>query len=116
MLWAGLIALILAAVAATQMVPWYDLVDSGYRLMMGSAGIGIPVEIVYFTLVWRALKRDGPAPQGWYWRSYLHHGRLDRGQRRWVLPWFYVGIVAFTGISLGSGVVVLGFIAAARQS
>lgn len=115
LLWAGLIAVVLAAVAATTLFPWDVLIDAGMSLMLGSAVLAIPIEVVYFGLLWRALRRDGPAPRGWYWRSFEHHHRLDGGQRLRVLPWFYVGAAGFAGISLGISVVLLGFLAAARQ-
>lgn len=116
LLWAAVIALAFGALAATTLVPWDLLVESGMRLMLGSAAFALPIEAVYFALLWRALRRDRPPPRGWYWRTFDHHHLLDRGQRRYVLPLFYVGAVGFAGISLGIGVVLLGFVAAARQS
>jgi hypothetical protein len=113
--WAALLLLGVGAITATQLVPWAQLLEAGQTLMLASSAVGIPLEVVYFVLLAIALRAHGPAPAGWYWRSFDHHGQLDARQRRWVLPWFYVGALAFVGVALGIALVLLAFVAAWRQ-
>lgn len=115
LLWAGAIALAIGAFAATSIVPWDVLVESGTAIMYGFAAAALPIELIYFGLLWRALRRNGGPPPGWYWRSFEHHPLLRSSQRRYVLPLFYLGALGFLGITLGIGLVLLGFVAAARQ-
>jgi hypothetical protein len=114
LLWAGLVLVALGALTATQLFPWYQLVENGNSLMLAAAAIGIPVEGVYFGLLHLALGKVG-RPEGWYWRTFAHHHLLETRQRWLVLPWFYVGALAFLGMTLGIGLVILGFVAAVRQ-
>jgi hypothetical protein len=114
-LWAGLVLVALAAVTATVLVPWHALVEAGQGLMLAAATLGIPLELVYFALLGVALGRTGMRPAGWYWASFKHHDLLDDQARRWVMPWFYAGALAFLGIGLGILLVGLGFVAAFRQ-
>jgi hypothetical protein len=115
LLWAGLLLVALGALAATQIFPWYALVENGNTLMLGAAAIGLPIELLYFGLLWLALGRVG-RPEGWYWRSFAHHHLLSPGQRWWILPGFYLGAVAFLAMAIGIGTVLLGFVAAWRQA
>ena len=111
LLWViGLLALV-SAWAAVRLVPGFVIVFAGQTLMLGSAAVGIPLELVYFALLAWALHANGEVPKGWYWRSFAHHHLLTRQQRLWVLPPFYAGALAFLGIGLGIAIVVLGFIA-----
>jgi hypothetical protein len=115
-IWAVLLLIALAAFGASAMFPWEQVMIAGRDLMLGSAAIGIPLEIVYFTSLGVALGNPGPRPRGWYWRSFLHHRLLSRRARFVVLPWFYTGALCFAGIGLGILIVLLGFVAAVRQS
>lgn len=114
--WAFAVLVLLAAVTATVLVPWQSLLEIGQGVMLSASAVGIPLEIVYFALLGLALRVNGGAPQGWYWRSFLHHHLLTPSQRRWVLPWFYAGAFAFLCIGLGIVLVVLAFVAAFRQN
>jgi hypothetical protein len=114
LLWVGLLVVGLGVVTATALVPAEDLLSAGQALMLGAGALGIPLELAYFGTLAVALGRD--APTGWYWRSFAHHHLLSPLQRRWVLPWFYAGALAFLGIALGIGLVVMAFVAALRQA
>jgi hypothetical protein len=114
-MWAGLLLLALAAFSVSAMFPWEQVMTIGRDIMLSSGAVGIPLELVYFTLLGIALGRPGPRPAGWYWRSFLHHHLLSRRARKLVLPWFYAGALCFAGIGLGILIVVLGFVAAVRQ-
>ena len=87
----------------------------GQALMLRSSALGIPLELIYFALLAFALHAHPQFPKGWYWRSFEHHHLLSQSQRRWVLPFFYVGALAFLGIALGIGMVLLGGISALQQ-
>ena len=113
--YALLLLVVLGAIATTTLVPWLVMVDVGQSLMLGAAAVGIPLELVYFGLLALALGHEGPRPKGWYWRSFEHHHLLTRSQRWWVMPWFISGALAFAGIALGIGIILLGFVAAVRQ-
>jgi hypothetical protein len=76
-MWAVLLLLALAGFGASAMFPWEQVTIAGRDLMLGSAAAGIPLELVYFTLLGIALGRPGPRPRGWYWRSFLHHRLLS---------------------------------------
>lgn len=115
-LWAGLLMLGLCVLAALAMLPWEQVMSAGRTLMLASAAVGLPVELVYFTLLGIALGRTGARPTGWYWRSFAHHHLLSPRARGLVLPWFYLGALAFLGIGLGILIVVLAFVSAIRQS
>jgi hypothetical protein len=116
LLWVLAMLLLLGGLAAVQLVPWQSLLGVGYDLMLSSAGIGIPLEVVYFVALALALRHSGTLPRGWYWRTFEHHHLLSPGQRLLVLPWFFTGAVAFLGIVLGIATTVLGMIAAVVQS
>jgi hypothetical protein len=108
--WVLLVLVLLMALAAVRFVPGEQLVIVGQYLMLRAAALGVPLEIVYFgSLAW-ALRANGDAPQGWYWRSFEHHGRLHPWQRRWIMPPFYAGALAFLGIVFGIVISVLGFV------
>lgn len=109
-LWALGLLLLVGAYAVVGLVPGDVLVMVGQYLMLGSAALGVPLELVYFALLAWALRANGDAPRGWYWRSFAHHHLLTREQRFLVLPPFYAGALAFVGIALGIAIVLLGFI------
>jgi hypothetical protein len=109
-LWVLGLLLLVGAYAAIGLVPGDVLVMVGQYVMLGSAAIGVPLELVYFGLLAWALRVNGIAPKGWYWRSFVHHHLLTREQRLIVLPPFYAGALAFLGIALGIAIVLLGFI------
>jgi hypothetical protein len=109
-LWVFLVLVVLSALAAVRVVPGEQLVIAGQYLMLRAAAVGVPLEAVYFTLLAWGLRANGGAPRGWYWRSFEHHDRLRPWQRRWILPSFYAGALAFLGIVLGILISILGFI------
>lgn len=113
--WAGLLVVALGAVTATVLVPWAQLLEAGQSLMLSAAALGIPLEIIYFTLLWFLLGRGGQRPKGWQWRSFEHHHLLSRGEKAVVLPFFIAGALSFLGMTLGIGLVLIAFVGAARQ-
>lgn len=110
-LWVLGILVVVCALAITRLVPADQLVLFGQQLMLGAAALGVPLEALYFLLLAWALRANGDAPSGWYWRSFEHHHLLRGWQRRVVLPPFYLGALAFLAIVLGIVISVLGFIA-----
>lgn len=114
--WVVAVILLLGAVGAVELVPWVQLVNSGNSLMLDSAAIGIPLELMYFVLLFVALTRSGKRPQGWYWRPFQHHHLLTRPQKVVVLPFYVSGALTFLSIVLGIAVTVLGMIGAVVQS
>lgn len=114
-LWALLLLLALAAVTAARMFAWGELIETGNALMLRASALGIPLELVYFTVLGLILRQHPEYPRGWYWRSFEHHHLLTRRQRACVLPFFYLGAVAFAGIALGIGLVLLGALTALQQ-
>ncbi len=113
--WAFLVLIGLGAVTATVLVPWQDLLQAGQSLMLSSAAIGIPLEIFYFALLGYLLGRGRTRPKGWQWRSFVHHQELSTRERWFVLPLFFGGALAFLFSALGIGLVLIAFVAAARQ-
>jgi hypothetical protein len=116
MLWAVLLLIAIAIFTASTAFPWDQVMVTGYDLMIASAAVGIPCELVYFALLGIALGRSGLRPRGWYWRSFAHHHLLSPRARLLVLPWFYLGALSFLGIGLGILIVLLAFVTALRQS
>jgi hypothetical protein len=115
-LWVLGVLLALGALGMVQLVPWPDLMRAGYDLMLNSAGLGIPLELVYFVSLAFALKQTGNLVAGWYWRPFMNHHLLTRDQKLLVLPWFVSGALAFVGIVFGIGITLLGMVAAFVQS
>lgn len=115
-LWAVLLLIAMAGFAAAAMFPWEQVMNVGNSLMLLSAALGIPFELVYFALLGVALGRTGDRPKGWYWRSFAHHRLLSRRARFVVLPWFYAGALCFLGIGLGILIVLLSFVVAVREA
>jgi hypothetical protein len=113
--WALLLLLVLGAITAARWFGWSELVELGQTLMLRSSGVGIPLELVYFTLLAITIRKHSACPKGWYWRSFEHHHLLTATQRRYVLPFFYLGALAFLGIAIGIGMVLLGAISALQQ-
>ncbi|HMI93640.1 MAG TPA: hypothetical protein VK509_19840 [Polyangiales bacterium] len=109
-LWVLGLVLLVAAWAVFGLVPGDALVLAGQSVMLGSAALGVPLELAYFALLAWALHHNGVVPHGWYWRSFAHHQLLTKRQRLLVMPPFYAGAFAFLGIGLGIAIVVLGFI------
>lgn len=112
--WVFGLVLLLVGAALINTVPWLALMNLGQTTMLGAAALGIPLELVYFSLLGLALGGVG-RPKGWYWRSFEHHKLLSAAQRRWVLPWFYSGALCFVVIVLGMLLVFLAVVAAAQQ-
>jgi hypothetical protein len=108
-LWVLGLLLAVGAYAAVRAVPADQLVLAGQYVMLRSAAVGVPLEIVYFGLMAWALRSNHDAPRGWHLRSFEHHFRLRPWQRVWILPLFYAGALAFLGIVLGILISVLGF-------
>lgn len=109
--WVIGLLLLIGAYALVGLVPGYYLVVIGQNVMLTSAAIGVPLELMYFALLAWALRANGVTPAGWYWRSFAHHHLLTPAQRWVVLPPFYAGALAFLGIALGIAIVLLGFVA-----
>jgi len=113
--WVGLLLLVLGAITAARMFAWGELIELGQALMLRASALGIPLELCYFALLALALRKHPACPRGWYWRSFEHHHLLTRAQRLRVLPFFYLGALAFLGIAIGIGLVLLGVLAALQQ-
>src|SRR5690348_14032358 len=96
--WAMLVLVAMGAATAVMIVPWSQLLDLGQMIMLAAASVGIPLEVIYFSLLGFALTRSGQKPRGWYWASFNHHHLLTQSARKWVLPWFYAGAFAFVCI------------------
>jgi hypothetical protein len=109
-LWVLGLLLAVAAYAVATTVPADQLLLAGQFVMLRSAALGVPLEIVYFGLLAWALRVNNDAPRGWYLRSFEHHFRLLPWQRLWILPPFYAGARAFLSIVLGIVISLLGFI------
>ena len=109
-LWVLGVLLAIGAYAAVRSLPADQLVIAGQFVMLRSAALGVPLEIVYFSLLAWALHANADAPRGWYLRSFEHHFRLRPWQRLWILPPFYAGAVAFLGIVIGIVISLLGFV------
>jgi hypothetical protein len=115
-LWVVGMLLVLSALGAVRLVPWSNLLTVGYDLMLNSASLGIPLEIVYFAALGLSLWYSGRLPRGWYWKSFEHHHLLEPRQKWLVLPWFFAGALSFLGIVFGIAITVLGMIAAVVQT
>lgn len=109
-LWVIGLLLLACAYAVVSAVAGDELVLVGLDVMLASAAVGVPLEVVYFLLLALALHANRHAAKGWYWRSFEHHGSLSHAQRWCILPPFYVGALAFLGIVLGIVICVLGFV------
>lgn len=110
-LWVLGLLLLACAYAVVSAVAGDELLLVGLDVMLSSAAVGIPLELVYFLLLTWALHANRRAAKGWYWRSFEHHASLSPSQRRFILPPFYAGALAFLGIVLGIAICVLGFVA-----
>jgi hypothetical protein len=113
--WALALLLVLGAITAARLLGWSALVELGQEVMLRSSAIGIPVELAYFALLAVSIRKHPACPRGWYWRSFEHHHLLTPTQRRYVLPFFYLGALAFLGIAMGIGLVLLGAVSALQQ-
>lgn len=105
-----LILLGLLGLGVAQALPAIALIEEGQYLMLAAGAIGIPLQVVYFTLLGIALTATQSRPAGWYWRPFAHHHLLTPGQRWLVLPVFYLGAISFLVINLGIVVTLLGLI------
>jgi hypothetical protein len=110
-LWVLGLLLLMSGLGAARLVPADQLITVGQHLMLTAAAFGVPLELLYFALLAWALHSNRDAPRGWYWRSFDHHHRLQVAQRRWVLPAFYLGALAFVGIVLGILISLVGIAA-----
>ncbi len=113
--WASLVLVALGAVTATVLLPWEQLLGAGQSLMLTSAAVGIPLEIVYYAALGILLGYGRERPKGWQWRSFDYHKELSARGKLLVLPFFFAGALAFLLSGLGIGIVVLAFVAAVRQ-
>jgi hypothetical protein len=114
--WALGLLILIGAVGAIELMGFASLIELGQALMLRSALIGIPLELVYYALLALAIMRHPECPRGWYWRPFAHHQLLTARQRLWVLPFFYLGALGFLGIVLGIATVLLAFVAAVREA
>ncbi len=99
---------LLFLVSVLASVGWFVLVRGGMAISIVSAGIGLPLEAVYFGLMLLYARRDGGWKRGWIWRSFEHHHRLSRNQRWAAMPFFYLGALAFGIASLATIATVFG--------
>ena len=72
--------------------------------MTAVTAVAVVAEVVYFAMLFAALRVAGDIPERWYARSFEHHHRLSGRQKRWVLPFFYLG---FLGLSVALLIAVL---------
>jgi hypothetical protein len=114
--WVAAVMLLLGAVGVVELVPWLQLLSAGNALMLRSAALGVPLELIYFVTLGVVLTRTGQRPHGWYWRPFQHHHLLTRPQKLLVLPWFVSGALTFLSIVLGIAIAVLGMIGAVVQT
>jgi hypothetical protein len=110
------VLLLLCAIGAVELVPWVQLIGVGNSLMLNSAALGIPLELIYFAALGIALTQNGTRPRGWYWRTFQHHHLLTRTQKFLIMPWFVTGALTFLCIVLGIVITVLGMIGAVVQN
>jgi hypothetical protein len=110
-LWVLGLLFLACAYAAVNAVAGDQLLLVGLDLMLSSAAVGVPLEIMYFLLLAWALHVNRRAANGWYWRSFEHHDCLSQSQRLYILPPFFAGALAFLGIVLGIVICLLGFAA-----
>ncbi len=80
----------------------------GAALAGGSLVFGMLAGLAYHVRLYGAL---APMARGWWWNPTRQHVRLDRGQRRQVMPWFLAGALGFVGAMVGC----LGFLSAALR-
>ncbi|MDJ0789689.1 MAG: hypothetical protein QNK05_23075 [Myxococcota bacterium] len=103
-----LILIGLLGIGIAQALPALVLIEEGQALMLAAGAIGIPLQILYYTLLGVALTATQSRPAGWYWRPFAHHHLLTEVQRWVVLPVFYTGALSFLAILFGIGVTLLG--------
>jgi hypothetical protein len=111
----GVILLCFAGVAL-QALPDVDWLRLGRSLMLASASVGIPLELLYFGALAVALqtRHSAGAPSGWYWRPFDQHGLLSSAAKCVVLPFYYGGAAAFVAVIVGVLMVVVAMIAGLR--
>ena len=88
----------------TQVVAEPGAYELAWLMMIVLAAIAVVAEIVYFAVLFGALRVGGDIPERWYARSFEHHHRLTARQKRLVLPFFYLG---FLGLSIALLIAVL---------
>ncbi len=54
---------------------------------------GVIIGIGYHTALYRALAPLKILAPGWWWRPTIYNSRLPPAKRRFVMGWFYAGIV-----------------------
>jgi hypothetical protein len=114
--WVVAVVLLLCAIGAVELVPWVQLIDTGNTVMLDSAALGIPLELIYFVALGLALTHTAKRPVGWYWRPFQHHHLLTRAQKLVVFPWYVSGALTFLCIVIGIVITVLGMIGAVVQT
>ena len=103
-----LILIGLLGIGVAQALPALVLIEEGQGLMLAAGAIGIPLQVVYYTLLGVALTATQSRPVGWYWRPFAHHHLLTPTQRWVMLPIFYTGALSFLAILFGISVTLLG--------
>lgn len=104
----ALVVMVLLGIARA--VPFLDLIALGQSVMHYGAGVGVPLEIVYFSALRVCLADQRPV--GWYWRPFAHHHLLQPRQRWLVLPFYVLGALSFAVATLGIAIVVLAVVTA----
>ena len=70
-----------------------DIYQLAWLTMTGIGLVAIVAEVAYFAGLFISLRANGSVPDRWYARSFEHHGLLTKGQKRAVLPFFYLGFL-----------------------
>lgn len=102
------VVLLLVCVSLLSTIGWFTLVRMSLAISVASAMVGIPLEAVYFGMMIFIARREGNWQRGWIWRSFEHHARLSRAQRWVILPFFFLGAMAFAIASLATAATVFG--------
>ncbi|MEM9068326.1 MAG: hypothetical protein AAGE52_07455 [Myxococcota bacterium] len=77
--------------ATTAGITRFGGLEVGWLSMIAVGAASVVCEVIYFGLLYVALRAGGSVPARWYARSFEHHHLLTRGQRFYVLPFFVVG-------------------------
>ncbi len=90
-----IVAAVVITVVLVAAVPWPSLLVAGFVTTAAGLVLGVSTGFWYHVALGRALLASGPLPPRWWLRPVPLHTRLDRADRRAVLPWFYAGAVGF---------------------
>lgn len=88
----------------TQIVAQPEVYQLAWITMTVVTAVAIVAEVIYFAMLFAALRVAGDMPERWYARSFEHHHKLSGRQKRLVLPFFYLGLL---GLSVSLVIAVL---------